>query len=951
MNINIEHKVYGSLIGEKGDKVLSYTSGISMGADALSSELDAGEHSPQHATLLFLYRHEVGRYTYLHYQAQHVNFPDEARYYHTRIISEVTDADLQRVGYHHAAVLPLLPAMCQMKAVAGVVPASAPATAPEVSPQAQQHPLRPYILASIAQRLPLCIQLAGIAPSELYADAVRTHPRLSQLMAVISSLPLPLRRLVSVGFGCDGTTPFLNRLQVIAYVPDAERPMPEGGVVVEWDGQQVRPISAQAQGVLQADYSWVESLSPMLQPAVVEGQGIKALYSIVAIREHIDELLSQPDYAQLAQNMSPLDATMCSLLYQAYRPGLVEVYRSEDVCRLAEAYVIGQWRAQGIKAWEGEEATSPFLTMLLANECRMVTPQFVKQLHKEGLLGSLQQLAQFLRRLPLMQSASPDADLTKAFEPVVRQLMTRKAQRQSRLTLCDYCDALVELDGTFTVDVTKLDICALGRDYEKRLDLIRQHTNPRISSLYDGLRGLADAYIEKSHPKKLSDLVKLLTTGEPDIEVLRLLVDHNEFIAQSLTAYPTLSSLVTDEAKALTLLSAVKSKDCVLASYNQIANHFNQFLQLSLAQPDGIVYRLMHEPLKLSADALETFQQPAVRKFVIDRVYKSLPAKTQQTLAEELSDTLTRLSQTPPKRRGKDFDFTWLKDYASDMAVYLVGRGEMQLAKALREASDLKPSLMLQFRQWLAEHRRKLTLWGGIVVAVLVIAGIAPFVGGSGDGADADPDATASASHADDDSAPHPHLHFMAVTSQGTDTIITRADSAERHAMVALASLALPQLYKDKMVADTIVVSRNAEGSEYRICYDTFPAVQLKYTADLVPVLRSYYQVPSADSLRFAHMTLQLNAKVNASFYHTFTQQSPLSQFFAADTLRDTKIQATAVSILTSQGDTLARFSLDNSAFRRANHGDRGLDRAVYYLWFVQQCEAHLDSCRYLLPY
>jgi hypothetical protein len=239
--IRIEHKVMGSLTTEQGDTVLSYTPGVSPDADTLCAMTAEGV-AEDHASWLLLPRGNGA--CILHVQGAYTAFSGGLRSYATRVVYELSAADIDMAG----GFVPVLPALHRMHPYEKRVPGTTPET---VIP-----PVEPHDLSQEAAKLRLLMAYALVNHRRLFirlgdderqvGDEVRTSRRLTDLLAAVDSLPSPSRRRVGVAFSVEATErgyrPLMTMMTVVAHLDPVEAwgDASENAVLVDWT--DTRPV-------------------------------------------------------------------------------------------------------------------------------------------------------------------------------------------------------------------------------------------------------------------------------------------------------------------------------------------------------------------------------------------------------------------------------------------------------------------------------------------------------------------------------------------------------------------------------------------------------------------------------------------------------------------------------------------------------------------------------------
>ena len=219
--IRIEHQVMGSLTTQPGDCLLSYTDGVSSTAEG-ACQLAAGTESTDYASWWMIADPMERMTRYIHVQAQYTKFGG-VRAYNTRAVYECRHEDIVLVGGN----APILGSLDRMRlydkpeysalAERMVIDDSPVANLPDLPV------LSHLLLDCLNANHQVFIRLGD--DEKFYADELRKSPRLLTLLRAIDQLPGQWPTMVSVAFGVESTSPFMQSLgtifNVVAHYDDS----------------------------------------------------------------------------------------------------------------------------------------------------------------------------------------------------------------------------------------------------------------------------------------------------------------------------------------------------------------------------------------------------------------------------------------------------------------------------------------------------------------------------------------------------------------------------------------------------------------------------------------------------------------------------------------------------------------------------------------------------------
>lgn len=335
--IKLEKKIFGSLVHIQGDTVLAYTDAISHQADAIGMELNGldGITLPkEYATLLFMLNPENQRYTFIHYQGSHVEFPQNARYYTTRCIYEMSKEDMERLDYLYSNLVQVLPRIQRQEHLD--LNASKVINVEQQRPYAynqlshEERTIYRHILASIANNTQLWIQLDN-QYSDYKENGVFHSPKLNAILKAIDTLPRELRTYASLAFSTNGVPHGLvEQSLIVAYhanpclsVNDMQ------GVHLDWSHEAL--VSPSSPSVKELNHV------PQIAPLVPVFIGNVAPYRsnvfklISLIKKNIDKIIGL-DVNEMTEN----NITLCTTISE----GNCHVYRYEEIIeKLADCMI------------------------------------------------------------------------------------------------------------------------------------------------------------------------------------------------------------------------------------------------------------------------------------------------------------------------------------------------------------------------------------------------------------------------------------------------------------------------------------------------------------------------------------------------------------------------------------------------------------------------------------
>ena len=237
--MRIEHLVMGSLVNEPGDTTLSFTPGVSSGAEALCRMM-AGD-GPKHASWYLLHP-AAGQHTIVHVQGSHTSFGGGVRDYATRVVYEFDSAALTAAGGY----LPLLPSLDAMRRYEEKRYEASPEKMVKANTTGALSTVERQLLNDVAYSLARHRRLfIRVGEDELrVADDLRQSPRLRSLLGVFDHLPQQWRDWISMAFSVNSSSGDAQALLADIHVVVHHDPVEawgdaaRGACVIDWTATQ-----------------------------------------------------------------------------------------------------------------------------------------------------------------------------------------------------------------------------------------------------------------------------------------------------------------------------------------------------------------------------------------------------------------------------------------------------------------------------------------------------------------------------------------------------------------------------------------------------------------------------------------------------------------------------------------------------------------------------------------
>lgn len=335
--IKLEKKIFGSLVHTQGDTVLAYTDAVSHQADVIGMMLNGigGNTLPKdYAALLFMFNPESQRYTFIHYQGSHVEFPENARYYTTRCIYETSKEEMASLDYLYSNVIQALPHMqrqerLNLNASKEInVEHQLPYEYHELSHE--ERTIYRHILASIANNTQLWIQLDN-QYSDYKENGVFQSPKLKAILKAIDTLPRELRIYASLAFSTNGVPQnLIEQSLIVAYHTHPNFSVENiQGIHLDWSQQVL--ISPSSPSVKELKH--VPQIAPLIPLFLGNVTPYRAnVFKLISlIKKNIDKIISLS-----VNEMTENNITLCTTISEASH----HVYRQEEIIeKLADCMI------------------------------------------------------------------------------------------------------------------------------------------------------------------------------------------------------------------------------------------------------------------------------------------------------------------------------------------------------------------------------------------------------------------------------------------------------------------------------------------------------------------------------------------------------------------------------------------------------------------------------------
>lgn len=241
MKIQIEKEILGSLLEEQGDSTLAATENVSREAEKYGWILNEKEDTPysrDYASFSYFFNPGNNCYTFLHWQAGHVSFPANSRYYTTRCMYEISDEKIKETDYNFIGLINALPRMKKQKEKDYSPTEFIDVKDANVSNHNISEILLSAVLKSIEENLQVYIKLDDNY-SDYYENKVLDNKKLSSLISTLHLLPKELRRYIGIAFSVDkASSEFLDNCLIIAYHKDMD--IPDKSILLNWESDELK---------------------------------------------------------------------------------------------------------------------------------------------------------------------------------------------------------------------------------------------------------------------------------------------------------------------------------------------------------------------------------------------------------------------------------------------------------------------------------------------------------------------------------------------------------------------------------------------------------------------------------------------------------------------------------------------------------------------------------------
>lgn len=327
MKINIEHKIWGSLTDVQGDIVVSYTSGVSSQLDTLEAWVPSPVLFANYASLLGFLNPSSKRYTFVHTQGAHVNFPSNARQYATRAIYEIESNQMLKLQYDFESLLSSFPRMVRFsERNVGVNPEVDIKLLPKVLLSDQEQLLLSALRYSIFEDKQLAIVMSDTSKS-VEENAVFEHPLLKMIARVVDHLPINLRKFASFAFSIDDNyKEFVPFTQIVCCYPGSDNLFTEAPIVLKWSDGGLH-INGSIPSVDNNFDSLADLVSEKILGDICKRRQINK--SLKALREMVDSIVD-------SRVLSPKQMSQAEAIYSLPASS----YRYVEVCQLLGENII-----------------------------------------------------------------------------------------------------------------------------------------------------------------------------------------------------------------------------------------------------------------------------------------------------------------------------------------------------------------------------------------------------------------------------------------------------------------------------------------------------------------------------------------------------------------------------------------------------------------------------------
>ena len=327
MKINIEHKIWGSLTDVQGDIVVSYTSGVSSQLDTLEAWVPSPVLFANYASLLGFLNPSSKRYTFVHTQGAHVNFPSNARQYATRAIYEIESNQMLKLQYDFESLLSSFPRMVRFsERNVGVNPEVDIKLLPKVLLSDQEQLLLSALRYSIFEDKQLAIVMSDTSKS-VEENAVFEHPLLKMIARVVDHLPINLRKFASFAFSIDDNyKEFVPFTQIVCCYPGSDNLFTEAPIVLKWSDGGLH-INGSMPSVDNNFDSLADLVSEKILGDICKRRQINK--SLKALREMVDSIVD-------SRVLSPKQMSQAEAIYSLPASS----YRYVEVCQLLGENII-----------------------------------------------------------------------------------------------------------------------------------------------------------------------------------------------------------------------------------------------------------------------------------------------------------------------------------------------------------------------------------------------------------------------------------------------------------------------------------------------------------------------------------------------------------------------------------------------------------------------------------